>query len=137
VADQGEARIYIADSGVTALKLLATMRNPAAWKPERALVSSRGGSKFNRVAGLRQALTAPASVHRQSGERFARAVATLAGRRLATGERLVLVAAPRLLGLITRALPLDARARLARTVPRDLVHERAADLRARLQRALL
>jgi protein required for attachment to host cells len=137
VADQSEARLYAADSRVSALKLLATMRNPAAWKPERELVSGRGGSKLNRTAGIRQALAPAASAHRESGERFARAVAVLAGRGLAKGERLALVAAPRLLGLITRALPAGVRDRVARTVKRDVVHERAADLRVRLKRALV
>jgi protein required for attachment to host cells len=135
VADQGEARIYTTDSGVRALKLMATMRNPAAWKPERRLVSGRGGSKLNRVAGLRQALAAPSSVHRQSGERFARAIAVLAGRQLSPDEQLALVAAPRLLGLITRALPAGVRARLVKSIARDVIHERAAELRTRLKRA--
>jgi protein required for attachment to host cells len=137
VADYGEARLYVATADVSGLKLLATMRNPAAWKMERQLVSGRGGSKFNRMGGAYQTLTPRSQAHRDSSEQFAKAVATLAGRGLAAGERLALLAAPRLLGLIVRALPAGSRARLARTVARDVTHERAAELRARLTRALV
>ena len=137
VADSAEARIYAADGAVTSLKILATLRNPAARKLEHDLVSSRRGSKFNPSGGMQQSLSAPDSWHRASTEQFAKTVALVAGRQLAEGERLVLVAAPRLLGLVQDALPAAARRRLTRTVPRDVVHEGAAELRARLRKALV
>jgi protein required for attachment to host cells len=137
VADSAEARIYAADGAITSLKLLATLRNPSARKPERELVSARQGRKFNRSGGVQQSLSAPGSWHRASTEQFAKTIALVAGRQLARDERLVLVAAPRLLGLVERALPAGARKRLARTVPRDVVHEGAAELRARLRKALV
>lgn len=137
VADSAEARIYVADGAITSLKLLATLRNPAARKLEHELVSSRRGSKFNPGGGNQQSLSAPNSWHRASSEQFAKTVALLAGRQLAQGERLAVVAAPRFLGLVERALPAGARKRLTRTVPRDVVHEGAAELRARLKKALV
>ena len=137
VADRSEARIYAADGAIARLTLRATLRNPSARKPERELVSDRAGRKFNRGAGIRQAVASHSTARRASGERFAKAVATLAGRRLASGERFALIAAPRFLALIEAALPLAARARLTRTLARDAVHEPQAQLRARLQRSLL
>ena len=137
VADSAEARIYAADAAITGLKLLATLRNPAARKLEHELVSSRRGSKSNPGSGVQQSLSGPGSWHRASSEQFAKTVALIAGRQLAVGERLALVAAARFLGLVEHALPAVARKRLTRTVPRDVVHEGAAELRARLRKALV
>ena len=136
VADLSEARIYSANGALSTLRLLATVRNPAARKPERDLLTGRGGSKFNRAGGLYQALAPPSRVHRQRGEQFAKAIAAIAGRECAAAEQLALVASPRLLGSIRSALPGTVRTRLTRTVARDVTHEPAARLRLRLQREL-
>ena len=134
IADLSEARIYAADSGVSQLKLLATVRNPSARKLEQDLLTGRAGSKFNRSGGNYQALAPTSRVHRERNEQFGKAVAAVAGREIGNRERLALVAAPRLLALIGRALPRRARTQLACSVPRDVTHESAARLRIRLQR---
>ena len=136
IADLSEARIYAADAAVSYLRLLATVRNPSARIPEQKLLTSRGGSKLNRAGGVYQALAPTSRVHRQRSEQFGKAVAAVAARGMANAERLALVAAPRLLGLIERALPGRARAPLMRSIPRDVTHESAARLRMRLQREL-
>lgn len=136
VADLSEARIYRANAMLSTLTLIATVRNPSARTPERNLLTGRGGSKYNRAAGLYQALAPASRVHRERGEQFAKAIAAIAGRQCAKTERLALVAAPRLLATIRSALPGSARARLAHTVARDVTHESAARLRIRLQREL-
>ncbi|MBS0389032.1 MAG: host attachment protein [Proteobacteria bacterium] len=136
VADLSEARIYSANADLSTLKLLATVRNPAARTPERNLLTGRGGSKYNRAGGLYQALAPPSRVHRERSEQFAKAVAAIAGRDCASTEQLALVASPRLLGSIRLALPGGVRARLRSTVARDVTHESAARLRVRLQREL-
>jgi len=136
IADGSEARLYQADGGLSRLQLLETARNPAARQHEQALVSGRAGNKFNRNAGAYQALSAPAPARRAPAERFAKAVAEIARGSLAAGDRLALIASPRLLSLILRALPPHVRARVNRTVPRDVTHEPAAALRLRLRSVL-
>jgi len=136
VADLSEARIYRANASLTTLTLLATVRNASARTAERNLLTGRGGSKYNRAAGLYQALAPTSRVHRERGEQFARAIAAVAGRDCAVTEQLALVAAPRLLASIKAALPRTVHARLARTVARDVTHDSAARLRLRLQREL-
>jgi protein required for attachment to host cells len=136
IADRSEARLYEADGGISRLKLLGTTRNPAARQHERDLVSGRAGNKFNRTAGSFQALSAPDTAQHEQNERFAKAVADVALQCIADGGRLALVAAPRTLGEILRALPPRARARVSMKVPRDLTHARAAELRTRLKDAL-
>ena len=137
IADQSEARIYSTDGVVSHLKLLATVRNPSARTPEQRLLTGRGGSKMNRAAGVFQALAPVLRVHRQRNEQFGKAVAAVAGREMGTAVRLALVASPRLLGLIERALPSGVRAQLVRSIPRDVTHEAASRLRVRLQRELM
>ena len=136
VADLSEARIYRANASLTTLTLIATVRNPSARTPERNLLAGRGGSKYNRAAGLYQALAPASRVHLERNEQFARAIAAIAARGCAPTDRLALVAAPRLLGSIKLAMPASGRLRLARTVARDVMHESAARLRVRLQREL-
>jgi hypothetical protein len=136
VADRSEARLYEADRGISRLKLIDTTRNPAARQAERDLVSGRAGSKMNRGAGTFQTLSAPGSAREALGERFARKVADLARQQLDGGDKLALVAAPKLLHQILQAMPPRARTRVARTVPRDVTHEGAAMLRTRLRTAL-
>ena len=136
IADSSEARVYAAGAAASHLTLLATLRNPSARIPEHDLLTGRGGSKFNRPGGVFQALAPTSRVHRERFEQFAKAIAAVAARECGTTEQLALIAAPRLLGLIQRALSRSARARLARTVPRDVTHESAARLRSRLQREL-
>ena len=137
IADFSEARIYTIDGAISRLKLLATVSNPSARQPERELSFGRPGRKMNRGAGLNQTMSPHETVQHERAERFAKSVGTMAGRRMEAGERLALIAAPRLLGMITRALPKTAQARLAKTVARDVTHERAAELRARLRKALV
>ncbi len=136
IADSSEARIYAAGAAASHLTLLATLRNPSARIPEHELLTGRGGSKFNRSGGLYQALAPTSRVHRERFEQFAKTIATVAARECGTAEQLALIAAPRLLGLIQRAMSRTARARVVRTVPRDVTHESAARLRTRLQREL-
>lgn len=136
IADSSEARIYSADAAISRLKLLATVRNPSARTPEHDIISSRGGSKFNRVDGIYQPLAPTSSVHRERNEQFAKAVAAVAARRIGPAEQLALFAGSRLLALIERALPRTASALLARSVPRDVTHEPVMQLRARLRREL-
>ena len=132
IAELSEARIYAADSGVSQLKLLATVRNPSARKLEQDLLTGRAASKFNRAGGNYQALAPTSRVHRERSQQFGKAVGAVAVREIGNRERLALVAAPRLLALIERALP--RRARSSRAVPRDVTHESAARLRIRHQR---
>ena len=137
IADQSEARIYEVDGAVSRMELVGTLENPSARKPERELTSSRPGRKMNRTAGLGQSLSPPDTAKHEKNAQFAKAVAAVAGRRMKSGERLALIAAPRLLGMITRALPASASSRVARTVARDVTHESAAELRSRLRKALV
>jgi len=137
IADQSEARIYAVDGAVSSMELIGTLENPAARQAEQDLISSRPGRKMNRAAGLGQSLSAPETVKHEKNAQFAKAVAAVAGRRMKAGERLALIAAPRLLGMITRALPSSASSRVARTVARDVTHESAAELRNRLRKALV
>ncbi len=136
IADSSEARFYEADTPVRNLVLRMTIHNPAARVLDQELVSDRGGSKLNRVRGGYQTLTPGSSAHRESGERFAKEISTQAGRRFGRDERLVLVAAARLMAQIEKALSAAVRGRIACRIPRDVMHEPGTRLRERLRMAL-
>ncbi|HEY7740634.1 MAG TPA: host attachment protein [Steroidobacteraceae bacterium] len=143
VADQAEARIYLMRGA--SLRLAAALENPSAHLHDRDLKSDRPGRVFDRAPPARGRRGAVGH-HSTGGERkprrqlaaeFARSIATAAAanRRESGFDRLVLVAGPRLLGQLRRALPAGLRTRVAAEVAKDWVHLPAATLRVRVTSA--
>lgn len=143
VADQSEARILLM-RGAT-MRLAARLENPSAHLHDRDLKSDRPGRVFDRAtgAGLRRGAVGH---HATGGERkprrqleiaFARSIAaaTAASRRDSGFDRLVLVAGPRFLGLLRRAMPATLRARVIAEIRKDWVHLPTATLRLRVASA--
>jgi protein required for attachment to host cells len=143
VADNAVARFYRLPDAAVRLQLVDALANPTARTSERELVSSRPGRMFDRASGQPQSFDPRHRHKRVLEENFARAVARRIGRRLAAdrADELVIVAGPRLLGLIEAGLSKAARRRLAATVPHDLARltmpelaRKLAPLRAGLRR---
>ncbi|HXQ63968.1 MAG TPA: host attachment protein [Steroidobacteraceae bacterium] len=142
VADYALARFYRLPDAALRPELIDTLGNPAARSSERELVSGRPGRIFDRGMGHTQSFD-PRSRHKRIfEENFAKSIARRIGRQLATErtDELVVVAGPRLLGLIELGLPAAARRRLAAKVPQDLARlgatqlaRKLAPLRARLR----
>lgn len=144
VADQGEARLYLMLPPAS-LRLIARHENPAAHLHDRDLKSDRPGRIFNSAAarGSRRGAT---THHAAGGERTPRRqLATVFARRIAAEiraaakakpfDRLILVAEPRFLGTLRRALPAALRAKVAVQIAKDLMHLPAAQLRMRVAAA--
>lgn len=143
VADQAEARLYLMRGA--SMRLVATLENPSAHLHDRDLKSDRPGRVFDRAPPARGRRGAVGH-HATGGERkprrqlatgFARSIATAAAtnRRDSGFDRLVLVAGPRFLGQLRRALPAGLRMRVAAEVAKDWVHLPAATLRVRVTSA--
>lgn len=143
VADQAEARLFLMRGA--SMRLAATLENPSAHQHDRDLKSDRPGRVFDRAPAARGRRGAVGH-HATGGERkprrqlalgFARsiAVAAAANRRESAFDRLVLVAGPRFLGQLRRALPAGLRARIIAEVAKDWVHLPAATLRMRVASA--
>lgn len=143
VADQAEARLYLMRGA--SMRLAATLENPSAHLHDRDLKSDRPGRVFDRAPPARGRRGAVGH-HATGGERkprrqlavgFARNIATAAAasRRESGFDRLVLVAGPRFLGQLRRALPAGLRGRVVAEVAKDWMHLPAATLRMRVASA--
>ena len=144
VADQGEARLYLMLPPAS-LRLIGRHENPAAHLHDRDLKSDRPGRVYNSAAASGSRRGAMAH-HATGGERTPRRqLATVFARQIA-GEikaaakakpfdRLILVAEPRFLGTLRRALPAALRAKVAVQIAKDLMHLPSAQLRIRVAAA--
>jgi protein required for attachment to host cells len=143
VADSGVARILhvarrVADSPARGdqLEEVARLDSPAARKASRELVTDRTGRVFDSVT---RAHVGPASharhgaqsdydPHTVEAERFAKRVARRLDleRRRQRIDELVLIAAPRFLGVLRPQLSGATRELVSREVARDLTHAQDA-----------
>ena len=133
VADQSEARLYDYDRSNRSLQLFEHLTDPEARLHSRDLKSDRPGSKADR-GPLRAGRRGAAAHHGVGADRdpreheahvFAhRIVAALQNaEQHSASERIVLMAAPRFLGLLRECLPEALRHRVAAEVQKDLMHE--------------
>ena len=123
VADERAASLFDLASLTAPLERVGTVANPAAALPPREIGSDKPGRGF-----------AGAQRHALDGERTSRrwhpqidlarqiAEAVDRGRVRHEFDRLVIMAGPRMLGLIREALPAPARALVTAEVPKDLAH---------------
>ncbi|HEU0224611.1 MAG TPA: host attachment protein [Steroidobacteraceae bacterium] len=143
VADQSEARVYLLRGA--AIRVAASLENTAARLHDRDLKSDRPGRVYDRAppargrrgAGTHHATGGERTPRRQVADRFARdvAAAVSAARRSARFDRLVLVAAPRFLGMLRRSLPGALRAQVVAEYAKDWVNLPTAKLRVRMATA--
>jgi protein required for attachment to host cells len=138
VADEHEARFYDVDGAREPLHLTASLEDGAARLQDRDLESDKPGRGFG-VDGARSALDGERSTKKAYVMRFARHVARAieAGRRHRQFDRLVLIAAPRMLGLIRPHLSQPCRAMIAAEIAKDLSDVDERGLRRYLPRAAL
>jgi protein required for attachment to host cells len=112
-----------------------SLHNDAA-RPDRELETDRPGRRFGGTDGNRHAVDGERSTERHESELFAKTVArTLDGARTRQEfDRLVLIAAPRMLGLLRDALPEPCRGIVAAEVAKDLVNHDIEAMRAAVPR---
>ena len=135
VADRSEAIFFEAKSRRSRPVEVARIADPEAREHERELRSDRPGRTFESVGSARHAMEFHSARRAIAEQRFARRIA----RRLDTGAkrgefgRIVLVAGPRFLGALRRALSPATRALLTTEERKNLVSlpddERIAALR--------
>ena len=145
VGDQGEVRFYDAIGFAHPLKFSGSLTNSTAHLRDQDLTSDRPGRIFSggamsgrrRGATLRHATGGEHAPRRHAAHVFAQRVAAELERARRAGRfgRLVLIAAPAILGELRAALtPAVARC-VVSTVPKDVVHHRPSDLRRYLPRS--
>jgi len=123
VADEREANFFDLAKAQSSPQPCGSLRNEAA-RPDRELETDRPGRRFGGTDGNRHAVDGERSTERHAMEQFAKEVAqTLDGARTRHEfDRLVIVAGPRMLGLLRDALSEPCRSVVAAEVAKDLVH---------------
>lgn len=106
-------------------------------RPDRELETDRPGRRFGGANGNRHAVDGERSTERHESELFAKAIAREIDRARTRQEfdRLVLIAAPRMLGLLRDALPEPCRSTIVAEIAKDLVNHDVEAIRAAVPRA--
>jgi protein required for attachment to host cells len=138
VADEREANFFDASRPNAPLIERGSLHNAAAGLKDQDLESDRAGRRYGGTSGVSHGGGLGQSHHHGvNGERsseaheltvFAKEIAKQieAGRTRNEFDRFVLVAGPKMLGLLRKSLPLQASNMLAGEVSKDLVHEAPA-----------
>jgi protein required for attachment to host cells len=122
VADERVANFFDVSKPHEPPESRGSLHNSGA-RPDRELESDRPGRRFGGTDGNRHAVDGERSAERHEMELFAKSVArTLDGARTRNEfDRLVLIAGPRMLGLLRASLPEPCRSVVAAEVTKDLV----------------
>lgn len=130
VADGARVRVFRHGAGrLTAVPGLAVETRAAR---NRELVTDRPGRVYSRMRGVPSAVEDGAGAHREEKRRFVVRLAATLAEAEAEGRfaRLVLMAPPRVLGELRRAMPTSLRRRVDAEVRKDLTHAAPADILA-------
>jgi protein required for attachment to host cells len=124
IADEREANFFDVAKLNAPPEARGSLHNDAA-RPDRELETDRPGRRFGGTDGNRHAVGGERSTERHEMEMFAKTVArTLDGARTRNEfDRLVLIAGPRMLGLLREALPEPCRSVIAAEVAKALGHQ--------------
>jgi protein required for attachment to host cells len=131
VADERQATFFDA-ADPRKLKHTATVINPVARLKEQDLVSDRPGRTFDSEGAGRHAMDGERSAVQREIRRFARdVVANLEQARINHEfDRAVIVAGPRMLGLLRDALSKECRSLVVAEIDKDLPQEDEDDIRS-------
>ena len=138
VANRVSARLFVVRERGKSLSLVESLEHPAGRLHGRALESDRPGRVFDSHGEGRHALGSAVGASAQVAETFAHQVAKRlrAARNDHAYDELVLVAEPRFLGLLRRALDSATSAAVVASLDKDLAAFDAAELVSHLAEVL-
>lgn len=138
VADEREANFFDLKHARAQPQPRGSLVSETGGLKDRDLETDKPGRGFNPANPGRHAVDGERSSVRHEIEQFARSVARAVdgGRVRHEFDRLVIVAGPRMLGLIREALPTPCRSIVAAEVPKDLVHHGSEVVREVVPRAV-
>lgn len=130
VANEREASFLDADDLHSPLHLVDRIEDPNARLRDRDLETDRPGRAFDRMSPHRHAMGGERSTRRTQQSGFARRIADAIdhGRTRHDFDRLVLMAGPRMLGLIREALPAANRPLIVAEISKNLAHDGAEEI---------
>jgi protein required for attachment to host cells len=130
VADERDATFFDLTRPQAPLEARGSLHNDAA-RPDRELETDRPGRRFGGTHGNRHAVDGERSTQRHETELFAKQVCqALDGARTRHEfDRLVIIAAPRMLGMLREALPAPCQAVVAAEVAKAFSLEQIDSIR--------
>ena len=136
VADERDATFFDLDRPQAPLEARGSLHNDSA-RPDRELETDRPGRRFGGTHGNRHAVDGERSTERHEIELFAKQVCqALDGARTRHEfDRLVLIAGPRMLGLLRQALPAPCQAVVAAEVAKAFSIDQVDSIRDAVPRA--
>lgn len=138
VADARTVRVFEGAPPGGVLAEVAVFRNQAGGHHERDLVSDRPGRVVNSASGAHQAYEPKVRASQHVMQSWLRAIGPSLKDLLEvrSNESLVLVASPRMLAQLRKALPVAVRKRVTGEVRLDLARQPLGEVKKRLQPAL-
>ena len=130
VGDAARVRLFAVDLETEHLVETAALVNTAAHQHARDLTADRDGRSFDRQGGGRHALAPSSEPKSQATAVFARDVAAQVQEASVGSNTIVLIAAPRFLGLLRKQLSPTTKSKVSRQINKDLTTSNAKEIEA-------
>jgi protein required for attachment to host cells len=137
VANQSEARVYSADRIHGGLTLGRTFTHPAGAAHVRDLITDAPGRGYDRTGPARHSMEPDTGVKEEERRRFVKEVVEwLSGAHLqGKFDRLVLLAAPAVLGVLRKTLSGGLQQAVVKEIPKDVIGQSEDKIQAQLVRS--
>lgn len=129
VADNSNARIFSSQGRQPRLTEVADLIHPEGRISQLEQDSDKPGRSFNSRGGARHAMEPPTSRKLKESDLFARRIADLLNRRKKEFDDLVIICAPRFLGLLRKHLDNDVRNKITREIRKSIVQADTENIR--------
>jgi protein required for attachment to host cells len=137
VANQAEAQIYSTGQISGNLTLVYTMKHEEGAAHARDLTSDAPGRAFDSMGSARHSMEPDTGVKEEGRRRFVKEIVTRleAAHRRGDFNRLVLLAAPAVLGVIRKTYSKELQKSVAKEIPKDVIGQDVEKIRAQLVRS--
>ena len=137
VANQAEAQIYSAGQIKGNLVLVDTLTHEEGMAHARDLISDAPGRVHDRMGSARHSMEPDTGVKEESRRRFVKKIVELLESANFRGDydRLVLLAAPAMLGVIRKTLTSKLTKAVIKEIPKDVIGQDLGKIQAQLRRS--
>ena len=138
VANQAEAQIYSSDRLPGNLLLVDVLENKEGTSHLRDLVSDAPGRSFDSTGSGRHAMEPNTGVKEEQRRRFVKEIVERLQTIQTKGgiDKLVLLAAPAVLGVLRKTLSADLTRIVVKEIPKDVIGQGVEKIQSQLVRAL-
>ena len=137
VANQAEAQVYSSDRLPGNLLLVEVLKNNEGTTHPRDLVSDAPGRAFDSTGSGRHAMEPNTGVKEEQRRRFVKEIVEWLKTTQSKGgfDKLVLLAAPAVLGVIRKTLPPGLTKIVIKEIPKDVIGQSIDKIQSQLVRA--